>query len=76
MSFKINYKGSSYIIPFEYKCLACGEHTIVNHLRCDDMRGRECPNCHGELTRYIDKAPALGADYHEGLKFRNIGWDS
>lgn len=74
MGFKINYKGSSYEIPFEYKCLNCGEHTVIEHKRSDDMHGRECPKCNGELSRYIGKAPALGADYHQDQLTRNIGW--
>lgn len=76
MSFKINYKGSSYILPFEYQCMSCEEHTIVEHLRKDSMKGRVCPKCGGELVRYMGKPPALGADYHESMKFRNIGWTS
>jgi DNA-directed RNA polymerase subunit RPC12/RpoP len=76
MTFKINYKGSSCIIPFEYRCLECGEHTTIEQARKDDMRGRECPHCKGELVRYIGKPPSLDADYHESQKTHNLGWDS
>lgn len=74
MDFKINYKGSSYEVPFEYKCLDCEEHCTIEHKRSDTMRGRECPKCKGELSRYIGKAPSLGADYHVDQLTRNIGW--
>jgi len=75
MPFKVNYRGSSYDLPFEYKCTECGEHTTIEHKRSATMRGRECPECKGELSRYIGKAPSLGADYHQDQLTRNIGWD-
>lgn len=76
MSFKINYKGNTVVLPFEYKCLECGEHTTIDQTRRETMRDRECPNCEtGILSRYIARPPSLDADYHEAHKTRNIGWD-
>jgi len=74
MPFKITYRGSSYDVPFDYKCTACELICTVEHKRCETMHGRECPKCKGELTRYISKAPSLGADYHVDQLTRNIGW--
>ena len=59
MSFKINYKGSTCVTDFEYKCSECDEHITLNHKRSDDMRGRSCPECDGKLyVRAVGARPA------------------
>ncbi len=74
--FKINYKGNSLVIPFDYKCYECGDISIIEHKRSEDMRNRKCKKCEGELSRYITKAPCMDADYHDSLRTYNIGWGS
>ena len=72
---KINYKGSKRVMPWEYVCEECKEHVTIEHTREDDMHHRHCDHCDGLLLRYINKVPTLGADYHDALLTRNIGWD-
>ncbi len=71
---KINYKGSNAPRDWEYVCDDCRTHTIISHGRQEDMQHRKCDGCGGDLLRYIGKAPTLGAEYHDSLKSRNLGW--
>lgn len=54
--FKITYKGNSLVLPFDYKCFECGDISTIEHKRSDDMHGRICSKCNGELGRYITSA--------------------
>lgn len=74
--FKITYKGNSLVIPFDYKCYECGDISVIEQKRSDDMNHRICEKCGGKLSRYITSAPMLDADYHESHLARNIGWSS
>lgn len=74
--YNVRFKGGCNInVTFEYICLSCNGHTELFHKRSDDMRGRECPTCKGQLARYHDTAPMLDADYHESQLTHNLGWD-
>ena len=77
LGFNINFRGGcDLVMGFEYVCLTCREHTTIQHRRSDPMHGRPCTQCAGTLSRYHDEAPCLDADYHDGCKSHNIGWDT
>jgi DNA-directed RNA polymerase subunit RPC12/RpoP len=71
----VRYSGEGLVRDWEYKCYGCAEEVTISHTRMESMRGRECPHCKGELGRMITAAPALDADFHEGQKSHNLGWD-
>lgn len=77
MSLKITYKGTSMVVPFDYRCPECGHTCSIDHKRHEDMAHRKCPKkkCKGTLRRHIHTAPMLDADYHESRKYHNIGWE-
>jgi DNA-directed RNA polymerase subunit RPC12/RpoP len=73
---KINFKGACNIkVPFEYVCLTCREHEVIEHTRKEDMANRKCSACGNLMARHIDGAPSLDADYHESQLTHNLGWD-
>lgn len=76
VGYTVNFRGGcDMVMGFEYVCLTCAEHTVIQHKRSDPMKGRSCTKCEGVLSRYHDEAPRLDADYHEGCLSHNIGWD-
>lgn len=76
LGFNINIKGGCNMdVSFEYVCLTCKEHIILQHKRSEPMKGRKCTECEGNLARYHDKPPTLDADYHDSCRSYNIGWD-
>jgi len=77
VGYTVNFRGGCNIeINFEYVCLTCKEHTVIQHKRNEPMKGRPCTKCQGTLARYHEEAPCLDADYHDGGKSHNIGWDT
>lgn len=76
LGFNINFRGGCNIaISFEYICLTCSEHAIIQHKRSEPMSGRPCTKCSGELARYHDVPPMMDADYHDSQRTHNLGWD-
>jgi predicted nucleic acid-binding Zn ribbon protein len=74
MTFKINYKGAGLPKPYDYFCKECGYECVFEHT-CKELKEEDCPECGTRLVRHIKTAPKLGAEFHEGSKFRNLGWD-
>ena len=76
-SFTVNFKGGCTIThSYEYVCLRCAEHVVLNHKRNEDMTHRKCIECEGDLSRYISAPPALDADFHDSCRSYNIGWET
>ena len=74
--YTVNFRGGcDMVMGFEYVCLTCAEHAVIQHKRSDPMKGRSCTKCAGVLSRYHDVAPMMDADYHDSCRSYNIGWD-
>ena len=71
---KISYSGSNLPQDWDYVCEDCAVEVTLVHGRQDDMSHRHCKECEGLLLRHIRRVPSLGADYHDSLLTRNIGW--
>lgn len=76
MTIKINYKGSGFPRPFEFKCPSCGHECEVEQRPSDPMDNHDCPACmESKLIRHHTGAPSMDADWHDSQKSHNLNWD-
>lgn len=71
--FKITYKGTDCRgTSFIYVCPVCGHEQNERH-PAKDNPGIHCNKCQHFMDKKIT-APALDADFHDGMLSHNIGW--
>ena len=74
MSFKINYKGTDCRgTTFLYYCGKCTHEQEETHPASEEPMV-VCPECHYTMNKK-PTAVNMDADYHDGCKAHNIGWD-